>query len=63
MFENRITALKPHWNTAMRLALLTLALSLAIGPAYALDHHRDGDENGIDHVNGSISAEAGKSLA
>jgi len=44
----------------MRITLLALALSLAISPAFAGDK-ADRDENSIDHVNGSITAEAGHS--
>lgn len=43
----------------MRIALLALALSLAIHPAYAHDDDEDG--NSIEHVNGGIHAEAGHS--
>jgi hypothetical protein len=45
----------------MRTALLAFALSLVISPAFAHDKDNDGDENSIEHVNGSISAEAGHS--
>ena len=44
----------------MRILLLALALSLAISPAFASDK-TDHDANSIDHVNGSITAEAGHS--
>ena len=44
----------------MRTALFALALSLAVGPAFAHDND-DNDDNSIEHVNGSISAEAGHS--